>query len=61
MKTKTQATILPPRGYCKELAELAGCSTRTVISALRHNRAGVKAELVRKLFRTKYLNEKSKI
>ncbi|MDR2814649.1 MAG: hypothetical protein LBB79_08380 [Prevotellaceae bacterium] len=47
---------LPPTGYQRELAKLAGCSVQTVVAALRHNSKGIKAEKVRQLFRAKYCN-----
>lgn len=47
--------ILPPNGWTEELAKLAGCCKKTVYNAIRRNSPGVKAELIRKLYITKYL------
>ena len=47
--------ILPPNRWTEELATLAGCCKKTVYNAIRRNSPGVKAELIRKLYITKYL------
>jgi hypothetical protein len=49
----------PPRhGYINELAKLCGCSRHTVRLALFDNQTGVKSEMVRKMYRTKYVLNK---
>jgi len=48
--------FVPPQGYVNELAKLCRCDRRTVNNALRKNMRGEKAELVRRMYRAKYLN-----
>jgi hypothetical protein len=48
----------PPSGYVTELARLCGCGRVTVFNALKRNAKGPKAELVRKMYRTKYVEGK---
>jgi hypothetical protein len=50
--------IIPPSGYVNELARLCGCSRATVFNALCKNRHGEKADMVRKMYRTKYILNK---
>lgn len=56
MKNKTQAIIIPPIGWKKELAQLANATERTVYNAIRKNSRGKKADKIRALFRAKYIN-----
>jgi hypothetical protein len=49
---------LPKPGYVNELAKLCGCSRQTVWNALRTGAKGEKADMVRKMYRTKYLSNK---
>lgn len=46
---------LPPHGCVTEIAKLTGYSRTTVMTALRKNAKGVKAEKVRQIFRAKYM------
>jgi hypothetical protein len=56
---KSERVILPPpAGYVNELARLCGCSRATVFNALRRGQAGEKADMVRKMYRTKYVLNK---
>ncbi len=56
-KTESDDIFLPPHGCVSEIARLTGYSRTTVQMALRKNAKGVKAEKVREIFRTKYLNQ----
>ncbi len=56
MNNKTQPIILPPNNWQKELAELSGATTRTVYNAIRKNSRGKKADKIRALFRSRYIN-----
>ena len=47
--------ILPPKGWTEDLAKLAGCCKKTVYNAIRRNSNGKKADLIRELYRTKFL------
>lgn len=49
-----QRILPPPTGYIQELARLCGCGRVTVYMALKRNAKGPKAEMVRKMYRTKY-------
>jgi hypothetical protein len=44
----------PPSGYVNALAKLCGCNRSTVFNALKRNAKGQKAEMVRRMYRTKY-------
>lgn len=46
---------LPPHGCITEIAKLTGYSRTTVMTALRKNAKGVKAEKVRQIFLKKYM------
>jgi hypothetical protein len=54
MEQEKNKIKIPPFGWRKEIAKLAGCSVVTVCNAIRHNARGVKAEKVRRLYRKKY-------
>lgn len=56
MKKQTQAIILPPTGWKKELAQLANATEKTVYNAIRKNSKGKKADKIRALFRSRYIN-----
>jgi hypothetical protein len=58
MEKEQTGIILPPAGYVSELAKLCDCSQMTVWRALRRNWPGDKADMVRKMYRTKYVNGK---
>jgi len=45
----------PKHGYINELAKLCGCSRHTVRLALQENQRGEKSEMVRKMYRAKYV------
>ena len=45
----------PKHGYINELAKLCGCSRHTVRLAIQENQKGEKSEMVRKMYRTKYV------
>ena len=49
--------VVPKLGWQQELARLAGCSTRTVYSALHNGTGGEKSERVRRLYRAKYCRQ----
>jgi hypothetical protein len=52
---KQTAIKKPPRhGFISELAKLCGCSRHTVRTAIYDNTSGEKADIVRKMYRTKY-------
>jgi hypothetical protein len=53
-KEKRNVTA-PPVGWVNELAKLCQCSRATVWNAIRRNAKGDKAEMVRKMYRTKYV------
>jgi hypothetical protein len=57
-KMKTDRIIVPPSGYVNELAKLCGCTRATVFNALRKDSKGDKADMVRKMYRTKYILNK---
>ena len=44
----------PPRGYINMLAKLCDCSRQTASNAIFKGTAGVKADFVRRMYRTKY-------
>ena len=49
----------PPRqGWVNELAELCGCCRQTASNAIRKNAPGEKADMVRKMYLTKYVLNK---
>lgn len=48
----------PPTGFINELARLCDCSRHTVRTAIYNDARGEKAEMVRKMYRTKYINNK---
>ena len=56
MKNKTQVIIIPPTGWKKELAQLANATERTVYNAIRKNSKSEKADKIRALFRSRYIN-----
>lgn len=56
MYPSKQKIPLPERGYRKILAQKAGCSERTVTTALRTNAITSKCEKVRKLYKEMYVN-----
>ena len=56
MNNKTQAIVLPPTGWKKELAHLANATEKTVYYAIRKNSKGKKADKIRALFRSRYIN-----
>lgn len=47
----------PPTGFINELARLCNCSRQTVRTAIYNDALGEKAEMVRKMYRTKYINK----
>jgi hypothetical protein len=50
----------PPKyGYVNELARLCGCSRHTVRLALFDGQEGKKSNMVRKMYRTKYINNET--
>ena len=51
-----KAIILPPTGWKKELAQLADATEKTVYNAIRKNSRGKKADKIRALFRSRYIN-----
>ena len=58
-ENKSKVVIAPPpAGYVGELARLCGCSRATVFNALRKGQRGEKSEMVRKMYRTKYVGGK---
>ena len=48
----------PPTGYINELARLCSCTRQTVRTAIFYDANGEKADFVRKMYRTKYVNNK---
>jgi DeoR/GlpR family transcriptional regulator of sugar metabolism len=54
---ETKELKVPDHGYVNELAKLCGCSRQTVRNALRTGMKGEKSDMVRKMYRTKYLNK----
>lgn len=60
---KTIQVPLPERGFRKKIAEIVGCSTKTVTIALRTNTHGYKCDQVRetynKLYVKPFLKQKS--
>ena len=58
MVKQTEFQKPPRRGFINELARLCGCSRQTVSTAIYENAKGVKADFVRKMYRTKYVNNK---
>jgi len=44
----------PRHGFINELAKLCKCSRHTVRTAIYENATGVKADLVRKMYRSRY-------
>lgn len=56
MEEKNKITIfLPPHGCVTEIAKMTGYSRTTVMTALRKNAKGAKAEKVRQIFKAKYM------
>jgi hypothetical protein len=55
---KEKMILPPPAGYVKELARLCQCGEATVWRALRRNGRGEKCDMVRKMYRTKYVEGK---
>ena len=51
--------FLLPNGYINDLAKLCGCSRETVRNALRKNQRGEKADLVRRIYRAKYMPQET--
>jgi hypothetical protein len=58
METKQIKIRVPKHGYIGELAKLCGCCRLTVTRALRQNWPGEKSDMVRKMYRTKYVEGK---
>jgi DeoR/GlpR family transcriptional regulator of sugar metabolism len=54
---ETKELKVPDHGYVNELAKLCDCSRQTVRNALRTGMKGEKSDMVRKMYRTKYLNK----
>jgi len=54
MKKQTGIKKTPRHGFISELARLCSCSRHTVRTAIYENASGAKADLVRKMYRTKY-------
>ncbi|MDR2362494.1 MAG: hypothetical protein LBD91_07170 [Prevotellaceae bacterium] len=48
---------IPRHGWISDLAKLAGCTRQTVSKTMFENATGCKAELVRRLYRAKYINK----
>ncbi|MDR2626574.1 MAG: hypothetical protein LBC40_00890 [Dysgonamonadaceae bacterium] len=55
---KERMVLPPPSGYMKELAQLCGCKRTTVWRALKQNGRGEKCDMVRKMYKTKYVDGK---
>jgi hypothetical protein len=51
---QTKIIAPPKRGWQKDLARMAKCTTCTVNNAIYHNAPGMKAEKVRQLYKIKY-------
>jgi hypothetical protein len=58
VNSNNKSVIVPPSGYVNELAKLCGCSRITVYNALRKGLRGEKSDMVRKMYRTKYILNK---
>jgi len=56
MEKQTEIKKMPRHGFINELARLCGCSRHTVRIAIYENAKGLKADMVRKMYRTKYGN-----
>ncbi len=56
MKKQRDAISLPPNGWKKELVKLSGACEKTVYNAIRCNSKGKKADKIRALFRSRYIN-----
>ena len=56
MEKQTEIKKMPRHGFINELARLCGCSRHTVRTAIYENAKGLKADMVRKMYRTKYGN-----
>ena len=54
---KSSSVFVPPTGYINELAKLCGCTRQHVRNSLRKNLRGEKADLVRRMFRAKYVQQ----
>ncbi len=46
---------LPERGYRQKIADIVGCTTKTVTLALRHKIKGYKSDQVRKTYQRLYI------
>jgi hypothetical protein len=55
MMEEKKGLLPPPAGYAKELAKLCGCGPVTVWKALHRGARGPKADMVRKMYRAKYV------
>ena len=54
---KMETVNKPPKhGYINDLAKLCGCNRQTVRTAIFENAKGPRADMVRKMYRTKYGN-----
>ena len=54
METQKGIKKTPRHGFINDLARLCGVSRHTVRTAIYDNATGVKAEFVRKMYRTNY-------
>jgi len=54
MEKQTGIKKTPRHGFINELAKLCGVNRHTVRTAIYENARGVKADLVRKMYRTNY-------
>ena len=56
MNTKQQNKKIAKHGFINELARLCNCNRQTVRTAIYDGATGTKAELVRKMYKTNYIN-----
>ena len=54
MESVKEKFISPQKINIQELAKLAGCTRQTASDAIYKNRAGLKSEKVRQIYRAKY-------
>jgi len=52
---KTNQIPLPPKGFRNRIAEIVGCSTKTVTLALRSDIHGYKCDKVRETYHNLYV------
>ncbi|MBQ7210787.1 MAG: hypothetical protein IJS05_07835 [Paludibacteraceae bacterium] len=50
-----EISLLPKKGYRKEIAKMVGCSEKTVTLALRRGIKGYKCDKVREIYRRLYM------